>query len=151
MDNKNKGNCDCNHDHEHGACDCGNYDEMDIIHLTLEDDSELECSILGTFEVADKEYIALVPLDSEEAYADQVLLYRYEEDEDGIVLINIEDEEEFDKVIEAFYMLFEEMDLEDEYFDYYDEDYEEGFDEELDEEFDEEFDFDFDIDLEDEE
>ena len=65
---------------------------MDIIHLTLEDDSELECSILGTFEVADKEYIALVPLDSEEAYADQVLLYRYEEDEDGIVLINIEDE-----------------------------------------------------------
>ena len=71
-------------------CDCGCEDHMDVIYLTLDDGAELECNVIGTFEVDDYEYIALVPIDD-----DQVLLYRYEEDEEGFDLINIEDDEEF--------------------------------------------------------
>ena len=44
----------CNHDHDHEG--------IDIIYLTLEDDSELECEVLGIFSVEDKEYIALLPI-----------------------------------------------------------------------------------------
>ncbi len=103
-------------------CDCGCEDDMDVIYLTLDDGKELECNVIGTFEVDDEEYIALVPIDD-----DQVLLYRYEDDEEGFDLINIEDDEEFDIVSEAFYTLFVDEDLDfygDENFEDYDEDFE---------------------------
>lgn len=115
--------CDCEQEeYEYDCecdCDCGHEHEMDIIYITLDDGTELECSVIGTFEVDDFEYIALVPLDD-----DQLLLYRYEEDENGIELSNIDDEEELDIVYEAFYELFAEEDLDfyDEDIDYYDED-----------------------------
>ena len=91
--------------------DFGDLNE-EIIVLTLEDDTELECLILGIFEVEDDEYIALQPIGEEE-----VLLYRYNElgDED-FELIPIENKEEFDIVAEAFDALF----LEDEDFAEYD-------------------------------
>jgi len=104
----------CNHDHDHDH-------DVDIIYLTLDDGEELECEVIGFFEVEGVEYIALVPVDD-----DQVFLYRYEEYEDGFDLINIEDDEEFDIVSEAFYALFAE-DLEDEFG--YDELYEDYDDE----------------------
>lgn len=94
MNDKHVHDENCNHDHDH--------DEMDIIYLTLEDDSELECEVLGIFEVEDKSYIALLPVGEEE-----VLLYGYKELEDEeFDLESIEDEEEFDVVSEAFYALF---------------------------------------------
>lgn len=119
MDKNYNGNhsCDhegCNHDHDHDH-------DVDIIYLTLDDGEELECEVIGFFEVEGVEYIALVPVDD-----DQVFLYRYEEYEDGFDLINIEDDEEFDIVSEAFYALFAE-DLEDEFG--YDELYEDYDDE----------------------
>lgn len=100
--------CDC-------GCDCGHEEEMDIITLTLEDDSEMECAVLGVFEVEDKSYIALLPLEDE-----QVLLYEYIEAEDGFELGQIEDDAEFEIVSEAFSALFmddedyDEEDFEDE-------------------------------------
>lgn len=80
--------------------------DPDKIYLTLIDDTEVECNILGTFEVDELEYIALVPIDEEE-----VLLYRFEEKGDNLELINIEDDEEFEIVSEAFYTLFVEEDI----------------------------------------
>ena len=125
MNNKHDENCGCNHELEHDDhCGCGCDDEMDLIYLTLDDDTELECNVLGTFEVDDYEYIALVPVDD-----DQVFLYRYEEDEEGIDLIDIEDDEEFEIVSEAFYTLFVEEDL-----DFDDEDYEEDLYDDFDDE-----------------
>ena len=85
-------------------CECGhNHDEdHPTVTLTLEDDSELECAILGTFDVDNKEYIALVPLDSDEAY-----IYKFVEHENGeIELSSINDEAEFQKASEAFYEVF---------------------------------------------
>lgn len=94
------GNCGCDHDHDH------DHGDVDIIYLTLDDDSELECEVLGIFEVEDKEYIALLPIGEEE-----VLLYGYKELEDEeFDLVSIEDEGEFELVSEAFYALFTDED-----------------------------------------
>ena len=43
-----------------------NGEEMTVT-LTLDDGTELECVVLTIFEAADKEYIALLPLDGNEA------------------------------------------------------------------------------------
>ena len=97
--------CGCGHDHEHDHAH--EEMEMETMFLTLDDDTEMECGILGIFAVegiADKEFIALLPLEDE-----TVLLYEYKEiDEDEVELNVIEDDAEFDKVSEAFYELFDE-------------------------------------------
>ena len=92
--------CGCGHDHEHEE------DVMDLetMFLTLDDDTEMECGILGVFEVEGlegKEYIALLPLEDE-----TVLLYEYKEVGDEIELNVIEDDDEFDKVSNAFYDMY---------------------------------------------
>ena len=94
--------CGCGHDHEHDE------DVMDLetMFLTLDDDTEMECGILGVFEVEGlegKEYIALLPLEDE-----TVLLYEYKEVGDEIELNVIEDDDEFDKVSNAFYDMYED-------------------------------------------
>ena len=94
------------HEHDHDHDHVHEEMEMDTLTLTLDDDTELECGILGVFgveELGDKEYIALLPLEDE-----TVLLYEYSEYEEGIELTNIESDEEFEKVSNAFYELFEE-------------------------------------------
>lgn len=98
--------CSCEHDHD--------FDEMDyeMISLTLDDGKEMECLVLGVFELEEREYIALVHPETE-----QVLLYRYCESEDGeeFELENIEDDEEFEKVSEVFFENFsDEEDFEEE-------------------------------------
>lgn len=90
-------------DFEDEEYDYDHEDEYDIIYLTLDDDTELECSVLGIFDVEDEEYIALVPLGEEE-----VLLYKFIEDDEDFELMNIEDDEEFELVSEAFELLFGE-------------------------------------------
>ena len=98
--------CGCGHDHEHDHVH--EEMEMETLTLTLDDDTELECGVLGVFEVEGiegKEYIALLPLEDE-----TVLLYEYKEDEEGIELLNIESDEDFDKVSAAFDELCEELD-----------------------------------------
>ncbi len=84
----------CNHDHE---------GEIDVIYLTFEDDVEVECEVLGIFEVEDKEYIALLPGDE-----DEVLLYEFKESEEDFELIPIEDEKELELVAESYFDLFED-------------------------------------------
>ena len=83
------------------GCGCG-HDHDDHVH------EEMECGILGVFAVdgiADKEYIALLPLEDE-----TVLLYEYKENEDGIELLNIESDDDFEKVSNTFYDLFDDED-----------------------------------------
>ena len=104
MSEKNCG-CGCGHDHDHDMEELN--EELDTITLTLDDDTELQCSILGVFDVEgieDKEYIALLPEDDE-----TVLIYQYKElENDEIELLTIEEDDEFDKVSAAFESLFDE-------------------------------------------
>ena len=82
--------------------DAANDEEMTVT-LTLDDGTELECVVLTIFEAADKEYIALLPLDGNEAEDGEVYLYRYTEDADGNPDIqNIESDEEYEIVADAF-------------------------------------------------
>ncbi len=74
-------------------------EEADIITLEFEDGVELECEIMGVFDHAGKDYIALIPLDD----SDDVYIYGYQEvGEDEFELIDIEDEALFESVVAEF-------------------------------------------------
>ena len=68
--------------------------ELDIITLEFDDDSKIDCEILGIFEYEGTEYIALLPLDDSE----DVYIYGYKEGEDSFELLDIEDDALFEKV-----------------------------------------------------
>ena len=66
-----------------------NENESITVTLTLDNDEELECAVLGIFEADSRDYIALLPLDENGDDEDsQVYLYRYidngEEEEPGL-------------------------------------------------------------------
>ena len=87
--------------------------EVDIITLTLDDDTEVECEVIGIFEAEGREYIALVPVEEDEE--SDLYIYRYSEDEEGNpVLDNIESDEEFEKVGVACDELLDSLELDDE-------------------------------------
>lgn len=89
-----------NHNHVHDEnCEC------DTLVITLDDDSEVECNVIGIFEVDDKEYIALLPIEEE-----TVLIYQYQETKDSVELTSIEDDDEFKAVTDAFFELYNEDD-----------------------------------------
>lgn len=73
------------------------YEEEDILTLEFDDGTEEECGILGVFDANGKEYIALNPLGTED-----VFLYGYKEYDEDYELIDISDEDEFNKVVEEF-------------------------------------------------
>lgn len=85
-----------------------------VIHLVLDDDTEMECVIIAVFPIQEneQEYIALLPIseDLENEEESDVLLYRYAEDESGELLLdNIESDEEYDAAAQAFYNVIDEM------------------------------------------
>ena len=85
-------------------------DEQTTVTLTLEDDTEVECMVLTIFPAGDREYIALLPMDSVDEDEGEVYLYRYEEDADGNPnLTNIEDDDEYETVADAFDELLDEQ------------------------------------------
>lgn len=92
---------------------------MDTVTLLLDNDESVECAILCILPVQGKDYIALLPLDDEEDTEEEsrVFLYRYIEHEDSEPeLVNIDDDEEFDIVADAYdewldTQEYEELDL----------------------------------------
>ena len=91
-----------------------NENESLTVTLTLENAEELECAVLTIFESDGREYIALLPLDENGDSDDgQVYLYRFidngEDEEPG--LENILEDEEFERVSEAFNDWMEEQDF----------------------------------------
>lgn len=73
------------------------------VTLTLDDGTELECIVLTIFPAGEKEYIALLPMEGAESEEGEVYLYRYSETEDGQPnLENIEDDDEYEAVADAF-------------------------------------------------
>ncbi len=99
-ENENEHECGCNDNEHECGCNCGcdhNHEEIPTITLSLDDNSELECNVVGVFSYKDNDYIALVPVDENEA-----LFYTYEESGNEMVLNNIEDDEEYDKIADYF-------------------------------------------------
>lgn len=99
---------------------------MDQVTLTLDDGTELLCDIISVFPVninnEEQMYIALLP--NEEKPDSEIFLYRFiQNSEEDIELKNIESDDEFEAVSDAFDELldseefdemFDEEDSEDE-------------------------------------
>lgn len=90
------------------------------VTLTLDNDLVVECAVLYTFDVEDKSYMALLPIEQVgDIEEDEVLIYRYTPSDDGeLHLDNIESDEEYEAVADAFDELldaeeFEDLDMED--------------------------------------
>lgn len=79
-----------------------NDDEM-YVTLSLDDGTEAECIVVTILEADGRDYIALLPMEGAEAEEGEVFLYRYAEDKDGNPdLSNIETDEEYEAVADAF-------------------------------------------------
>lgn len=106
MTNKNDENkemscssCSLDCEHANGESE---EQEQNKMYLHLDEDTNLECDVLSIFEVDDREYIVLLPIDEEEA-----LIYEYIPlENDEVRLITIESEEEFEKVSKVFYDIY---------------------------------------------
>ena len=80
-----------------------NEEEEMTVTLTLDDDTEVECVVLTIFTAGERDYIALLPMEGEDSEEGEVYLYRYSQTEDGTpVLDNIEDDDEYEIVADAF-------------------------------------------------
>lgn len=103
------GNCSC------CGSDCESFNpEQPVITLTMDDDTTVNCAVLTIFPANGREYIALLPLDEEGENEDgEVYLYRYEENENGQpTLDNIEDDEEYEIVADAFDQMLDTAEFE---------------------------------------
>lgn len=75
-----------------------------IITLTT-DKGKVNCSVINTFKIESKGYIALMPQD-----ADEIILFCYKElSGDTIELINIDNDGEFKKALDVFDSLMVEV------------------------------------------
>ncbi len=80
------------------------------VSITLENDTVLECVVLTIFEAGGREYIAVMPETEDEDGT--IYLYRYTELEDGQPdLSNIETDEEYELVSDAFDEILDEQEF----------------------------------------
>ncbi len=79
-----------------------------MVTINLDDGEELDCEIMTIFSLNDQDYIVLLPVDEfGEPYDDNVLIYRYFEDEEGSPsLDNIQSDEEYERVTRYFDAIF---------------------------------------------
>ncbi|MCB7303397.1 DUF1292 domain-containing protein [Bariatricus massiliensis] len=93
--------CGCNEEHEHG-----HILTEGVVTLTLDDDEEVDCAIITTYEVNSKEYIVLLPLDENgENEEGDVWIYRFMRDTTGgnnHGIDAIEDDDEYEAAADAF-------------------------------------------------
>lgn len=83
--------------------------EENIVVLVDEEGNELEHEIVFTFSLEEKEYAVLLPLDGSE----EAVVYRMQETENDEFLFEfIEDDDEFDRVAQAYEDLLDQMENE---------------------------------------
>lgn len=83
-------------------------EDNDIIQLVDDDGNEVDFELLSSFELDDAKYAVVAPVDGG---TDDAYVLRVEQDENGEdIFVGIEDEEEFNDVVEAYNELIEEYD-----------------------------------------
>ncbi|MGD0153629.1 MAG: DUF1292 domain-containing protein [Thermacetogeniaceae bacterium] len=80
------------------------FEEDEVIVLTDDEGKEHEFNLVDTITVNDKEYAILQPVDEDEA----IILRFGIDDEGNEVLFDIEDDEEWEKVADAWQEMAEE-------------------------------------------
>ena len=75
----------------------------DVVVLMDEDGNETEFEYLDTVEMEEKEYVVLLPVLENRAEAEEVLILRVDQDDEGEdVFSSIDDESELNAVFEQF-------------------------------------------------
>ena len=98
----NNGVTPCTSEDCSGCEGCGTDGEATVT-LTLDDGTVQECAVLTIFPVDDKQYIALLPLDENGENDDgEVYIYRFQEVNGEPSLGNIMDDDEYERVADAF-------------------------------------------------
>lgn len=85
------------------------HEDEEVIVLTDEDGNEHEFTIVQVIKVDEKDYAILLPLHGEED-ADEAVILRIDQEEGEDVLVEIENEEEFERVAEAWEEILDEED-----------------------------------------
>ncbi len=77
-----------------------NFEKENIFTLTDEEGNESEFELLGEMTIDEITYLALIPLGGDE---DEYVVLKVEVDENGDeLLVTIDDDDEFDRVADAF-------------------------------------------------
>ncbi len=86
---------------------------MDIYTLTDEEGNEAQFELLGELELDGNKYIGLIPLENGDDEGDEYVIFKCTADENGEDLLEtIEDDDEFERVADAFEDRFlSELDL----------------------------------------
>lgn len=83
-----------------------NQEDVPQITLEFDDGEDIVCEPLFIFDFEEQDYIALVPLEEDN---DEVFLYLYNEYDNGeFEFLDIEDDEQFDRVAAEFERIIEE-------------------------------------------
>ena len=84
-------------------------DTTPVITLSLDDGSQLDCYVISTFPAGAYDYVALLPCEGEKYEEGEVYLYRFREEDGEPVLGQIESDEEFELVSDAFDEILDSM------------------------------------------
>ncbi len=77
-----------------------NMEKENVFTLTDEEGNESEFELLGELTLDDNTYLALIPMEGDE---DEYVILKIEVDENGDeLLVTIDDDDEFDRVADAF-------------------------------------------------
>lgn len=77
------------------------FETEDIYTLTDEDGKEMQFKLLASAEIDGTEYMALIPLEENEA--EEYVILKLEVDENGEeLLVTIDDDDEFDRIADFF-------------------------------------------------
>ena len=82
-------------------------EEATIITMSTEDGEEMPCVPLTIFDVGDRSYMALLPIDGDD---EDVILCRFYEENGALVLDNIDSDEEYDMVENAYFEWLDRQD-----------------------------------------
>lgn len=85
-----------------------------IISLVDENGIESEFEVILTLEANNKEYAILMPVNDEES--DEALVFRIDQDEEGEMLVPLEDDKEYEIVVDVYNTLMDEEGLNDDEF-----------------------------------
>ena len=82
-----------------------------IISLLDENGVESQFEVILTLEAENKEYAILMPVDDEEA--EEALVFRIDQDEEGEMLVPLEDDKEYEIVVDVYNTLMDVVGLND--------------------------------------
>ncbi len=83
--------------------------EDEILTLTDEEGNEHDFSVIDMIEMEGSEYAILVPIEDQEGDEDEAIILKIVTDDDGNeVLVDIEDDEEWEKVADTYASMIED-------------------------------------------